>query len=319
MHDTPIGQHPSQKPAPGQLADIFLLHATVLEVSIGTNPADDASLGKLVRRRLSRLERVLATHGGSLIRQMPQGLVVTFDTAETAVLVAAEMQRRCAAIPQIQATRIGLQIGIHAATPGLEDEAVEAEQSWLAALPGEDSIALSAKTMEALPETLRTKTSALIREHVDMGCHLVDWAAMPMPPTPVTAPGNRTVPPVKTISDRRPRLTLRQGDRSYSFGAEKSVISIGRDPTNDVVITTGKASRRHCQIVYRLDYPVLIDLSLNGTYVKSGDKPEEAVRKSMLPLTESGKIGFGHSCKVDTGQVFEFEICRFQTTSADKI
>ena len=300
-------------PASSGLASTYLVHAAVLEVSSRAAPPDETLMGKLIRRRLSRLERVLATHGGSLVRQMPQGLLAAFDSAETAVLVACEMQRRCAVIPQILETQIGLKIGIHATTPqndldGTFDIA-EIEASRLANLLGEGTIVVSGTVVKALPEILRENSAVLGRENIGAAAHLVDWGAIPMRPAPapptqpeITAPTPKAAPPAVS------HLVLRNGGRSYRFAGDKSVITIGRAPDNDIVISAPNASRQHCRVIYRLGNHVLVDLSMNGTYVKSGDAPEEIIRKSMVTLSGSGRIGFGHSCRGDDEQTFEFEI-----------
>ncbi|MFZ2973311.1 MAG: FHA domain-containing protein [Ferribacterium limneticum] len=311
MYDTPLRPLAGATPAAGEPANIYLVHAAVLKVSAQANAPDEALLEKLFRRRLSRLERVLASYGGSLIRKMPQGLLAAFDTAEAAVLVACEMQRRCAVIPQILETQIGLKIGIHPAKSGRDQSAGETAAARLATLLGEGSIVAAGTVVEALPEILRDKTALLVRENIGIAAHLVDWGTIPMLPAPAPTPPPRAralVAPPQTAKPPAVSLVLRQGERSYRFDGEKSVITIGRSPENDVVIRTPNASRQHCRIIYKLDNHVLVDLSMNGTFVKSGNAPEKAIRKNMVTLSGSGQIGFGHSCEVDGEQVFEFEI-----------
>jgi hypothetical protein len=156
--------------------------------------------------------------------------------------------------------------------------------------------------VEALPETLREKTALLVGDKLDLAAHVVDWDAIPMRPAPASIPASPTKLPGTS-------LILRQGDRSYRFDRDKSVITIGRAPESDIVIRTPNASREHCRIVYRLDNHVLVDMSMNGTFVKSGESPEKAIRKNMVTLSGRGQIAFGHSCQIDGEHVFEFEIC----------
>lgn len=307
MHNTTLSPRTEERPAKADQINACLLHATACEASPRPGSVDDATLSKLLRRRLSRLERVIDAHGGLLVRHLPQGLLVAFDTAEAAVLIAAEMQRRCAVIPQIQETRIALKIGIHAATPGLE-AAAEAAACGLATAHEGDAIVASGVAIEALPDILRQKTSVLAGDNSGLAAHLVDWKTFPAPPVRVTAPAPRNPAPRDSDKPRRICLVLRQGERSYRFSGEKSSIAIGRDPANDIPIQSPKASRQHCRIIYRDDSLELVDLSMNGTYVKSGDGPELAIRKTRTPLTGKGKIGFGHSCLGDAGQAFDYEI-----------
>lgn len=280
--------------------DTYLLHATVFEAVPHPAAVDDAMLGKLVRRRLSRLERVLEAHGGRLVRYLPQGMVAAFATAEAALLIAAEMQRRCAVIPQIQETRLGLKIGLHGVPPGL-DAIGETAAGGLATLHGGNALVASGMVIDALPEHLRRKTSTLVRDDNGLAARLVDWASLPPPPARSPRSGESARP--RPIS-----LVLRRGERSYRFDGEQAVITIGRDLGNDVTVLSPKVSRRHCRIICRADSLVLVDLSTNGTFLVPGGGTEIAIRKGMSPLVGKGRIGFGHSCQVDAGQVFDYEI-----------
>lgn len=299
MHDK-TRRPPAAETAASALAPAYLIHAAVLEISGRSNSLDQILLDKLVRRRLSRLERVLAAHGGALMRKLSQGLLAAFDTAEAAVLVACEMQRRCAVIPQIMETQIGLKIGIHARLPGHAPAVAEAVAESLAMHLAEGSIVVSTAVATALPENLREKTS-VIGAATGIPAHAIDWRTMPMRPAPVTRPEEKP-------ASAKPSLILRLGEHNFRFDGGKSVITIGRDPANDVVIKNPRASRQHCRIIHRLDHHVLVDLSMNGTFVKAGDAPEQAVRKNMVTLAGSGRIGFGQSCQSDGEPVFEFEI-----------
>lgn len=300
MNNPSILQHTGQPPSNVGRGDIYLLHATVFEAALRPDGVDDITLGKLVRRRLSRLERVLDRHGGRLVRHLPLGLLASFDTAEAALLIAGEMQRRCASIPQIQETRIGLKIGLHATPPGREAVG-EAAAAGLATLHGGNAIVASGMVIDALPDSLRQKTSTVVRDANGLAAHLIDWASLPEPPVSPSGPAESAKP--------RPLcLTLRQGERSYRFCGEQSVITIGRDPHNDVTVPFPKASRQHCRIICRPDSLVLVDLSTNGTYLAPGGGLEIAIRKNLSPLAGTGKIGFGLSCQVDAGQVLEYEI-----------
>lgn len=307
--DRPTTRNKSTRRVAG-VSGAYLVHAAVLEVSAPANAPDGALLAKLVRRRLSRLERVLAAHGGAFVRQIQQGLLASFDTAEAAVLGACEMQRRCAVIPQIAETRIALKIGIHPATSGLGSSSAfdpaEATAAKLATLLGEGGIVVSGTVFEALPATLREKTAPVSNDGAEMAAHAIDWDSIPMLPAPKV---DRPPKIPETAKPPTAGLVLRQGGQTFRFGSGQSVITIGRDPANDIAISDPKASRKHCQIVNRLGSYVLVDVSLNGTYVSSGAGTEQLIKKNMATLIGSGQISFGHSGQLDSEHAFAFEIC----------
>jgi pSer/pThr/pTyr-binding forkhead associated (FHA) protein len=73
-----------------------------------------------------------------------------------------------------------------------------------------------------------------------------------------------------TQSARRPaasggRVVCLTDGREYTVGSEPLVF--GRDAGSDVVVTGGDVSRRHAEIQLGTDGYVLMDLSVNGTYV----------------------------------------------------
>lgn len=308
MHDHPIRSLFSRPTATSELSDVYLVHAVVVEVLGKTDLPDPATRSKLISRRLNRLERVVAEQGGSVVRILPQGLLTAFDSAEDAVLVASEMQRRCAVIPQISETQIGLRIGIHVTAPCSTTDrafaAAESEAERLAGLLNEGNIVVSTAVVKALPDSLRDHTAVPGRGNFGLGVHLIEWNSLPMRPAPPSQAPLSIAEPEKAPTE----LILRQGDQHYLFAGGKSVITLGRDPQNDVVTHAPNASRHHCRIISRADDLVLVDLSMNGTYVQLDDQPEQVVRKSMFTLSGRGRISFGHSSRTHSDQVFEFEI-----------
>lgn len=308
MHAHPMRSLFVPPTAANEPTAVYLVYAVVVEVSGKSDLPDPAMLSKLLSRRLNRLERVVDEQGGWVLHMLPQGLLSAFDSAEDAVLVASEMQRRCAVIPQISETQIGLRIGIHVASPGSSKDgafaAAENEAKRLAGLLDEGNVVVSAAVVKALPDSLREHTAVPGRENFGLGVHLIEWNSLPMRP----APPRRAPASSAKAKKASTELILRQGDRCYRFVDGKRVITIGRDPENDVVTYAPNASRLHCQIISRADDIVLVDLSMNGTYVQLDDKPEQVIRKSMFTLTGRGRISFGHSNTKHSDQVFEFEI-----------
>ena len=71
-------------------------------------------------------------------------------------------------------------------------------------------------------------------------------------------------------------------------------IKIGRDPSNDMVVNSTKASRVHARIFERGGNFVIADQSSNGTYVAiDGNTREVTLRREEAVLGERGYIGLG--------------------------
>lgn len=281
----------------------YLLLGAVHEISDQAPPLDDALQHKLIQRRLKRLERVLTSHGGWLVRPIEKGLIACFHSAEAALIGASEMQRRCAVIPKLAETQLALRIAIHTAEnlawPGNAADPALGGLASLAGLVPHSGIVVSETFTSHLPAELQAMLTPTPWPGRDATAYVADWNCMPMqrtPATPSPAPG------------QGPQLILRQGKRSYCFDSRLGKVTIGRDPGNDIVIHNPRASRRHCRIVHRLGNFVLLDTSTNGTYLTTAKHAERRVHKSMSPLTGFGQISFGQPWQADTQSGLTFEI-----------
>lgn len=300
----------------GKSGRVYLVHAVVLEVSGHAGVSDELLMGKLVRRRLNRLERVMASFGGAILKQMPDGLLGSFETAEAAVLGACEMQRRCAVIPQLSETQIALKIGIHSASLGLIENGVSdlarATGARLATLLDGACIVLSGNVVDALPPELHDKAAPVSHQGTDITAYVIDWDSVPMTRTPVSAApsaeGRDISKFVTGTATHAPSLVLVLGDKTYRFGPDHPVITIGRDPSNDIQIINAKASRLHCRIINQFGRYVLFDISTNGTFIRTSEGNKLVALKKMVPLSGSGWLSFGHVSKIDDPLAFAFEV-----------
>jgi pSer/pThr/pTyr-binding forkhead associated (FHA) protein len=73
-----------------------------------------------------------------------------------------------------------------------------------------------------------------------------------------------------------------------SYSLEKPIISVGRQPGNDLVLDTAGVSRYHFVLELRGERAFLIDKeSQNGTYVDGvkvpPDEPQPAMRSGWMP------------------------------------
>ena len=106
---------------------------------------------------------------------------------------------------------------------------------------------------------------------------------------------------------RRPaRILLHHGARALELDEVRSILTLGRDPQNDVVIGDRMASRMHARIERRRDKFVLIDQSSNGTYVSVEGEAEIHLRREELTLRGRGLVSFGHARDDEACEVLLF-------------
>lgn len=88
-------------------------------------------------------------------------------------------------------------------------------------------------------------------------------------------------------------LTLQYGNRRFNFLPQQGSMHIGRDSSNELVVTASAASRTHAVLEYSRGKYVLSDISTNGTYLTTQNQQSLYLRRETVPLLGSGKIGLG--------------------------
>ena len=74
---------------------------------------------------------------------------------------------------------------------------------------------------------------------------------------------------------------------------KRASLTVGREESNGIVITSDKVSRVHARIEYRNGHFSLIDQSSNGTYVADSGGARYKVSNETHVLMGNGSISFG--------------------------
>jgi pSer/pThr/pTyr-binding forkhead associated (FHA) protein len=91
-------------------------------------------------------------------------------------------------------------------------------------------------------------------------------------------------------------------------------VTLGRAKESDIVIHDPRASRNHARIELRHDKFVLIDLSTNGTYIKSINSVTSkagssvAVKSGEAILSGQGRLSFGRRWKEGIPDYLEYVV-----------
>ena len=88
-------------------------------------------------------------------------------------------------------------------------------------------------------------------------------------------------------------LLLSFEGREIEMKPSTSEMSIGRDPTCDVVLDSNFASRNHATIISRRGKFFLNDHSSNGTYVRRDGEAATFLKRDLLQLNQKGEISVG--------------------------
>ena len=274
----------------------LFLHAKVARTGTDGETFDDAQAGHPIERRLNRIERVAAAYYGQVDLRFDDGMLVTFDSADGAVLGACEMQHRCAVLPQVSRQKLALRIGIHQGlvrqrSKDLADDAREIA-SRLARI--NDGILISREMGAGLGKELSRLARPLEEADADTPVFVIDWRRE----IPSGAYGGESFWPTSMHSlPASPYVYLHFGLKMLEVSENNPVATIGRDPASDLVLTDIHVSRNHCRIERTAKGVLLTDSSTNGTIVLGEGAQERLVKNSSVALEGRGMIFFGRPFK----------------------
>jgi len=267
----------------------------------------DVAAYAAIERCLQALKRVTEDFGGRTIKTIGDEVMAVFPTAEAVCDAAIEMQWRVIELPPLEDERISIRIGMHYGAAVEKDGDVFGDSvnvaSRLTEVANPGQIITSAQVVAALPERLTSGARRLWPVSVKGKAEPVDvfevmWDGGEGATITLTAPFELPKVP------QRMRLLYRGSQ--VAVDADRPVVSIGRDASNELVVDARNASRVHARLEYRRDKFVLIDLSTNGTYVLDDQQQEIRLRREEYILDGDGVISFGRSHQAGAGDCVEF-------------
>jgi class 3 adenylate cyclase len=294
--------HPSQAVLFVDICDSTQLYETL---------GDDLA-ARRVRGCLEALARLVGEASGRVVQRIGDELMCVFPSADAALDTACEMQAWTAHRASNTSPTLAVRIGCHFG-PVLEKAGDLFGDSV--------NLAARARGMAKAAQVITTEATAnrlcpALRERVrllgtftikgkaeDVTLYEVIWQETDDATQLGTQPGARpgTLRPAS--------LLLRHAGRELMLdGKSRGALIIGRDAACDIVIPDPKASRRHARIESRRDKFVLIDQSVNGTYVRIGDEPLVLLHEELI-LYAHGSMSFGHRPDTTGAAIVEFA-CR---------
>lgn len=237
--------------------------------------------------------RLTVEHGGTVIKTMGDGAMVTCPNAESALLAAIATQE--AHIGHEAAIGIGVHYG-----PVIEEgddvfgDAVNVS-ARLCGLAKAGEILTTEETTRTFPGLLRTMcrhidTTMVKGRKEPVSIHQVTWESGGDSTMTIVA-GSLSLSPG---GKREKTLLLTVGGRDVTFSAKSESLTFGR-MNCDVVVPDTLASRQHAKIEDWRGKFMLVDQSTNGTYVIFDHGGETKLKRDDTELTESGYIGLGRA------------------------
>ena len=293
---------------------LTIVFADVSESTAIYESLGDAHALALVKRLFDTLTAKVVAGGGTIVKTLGDGMVCRFEDPERAFETSCEIQEAALAAEASDGPRLALKVGLNWGPVVLERGDVFGDTvnvcARLAGLAGPHQVLTTQETIDALPSRLRSRTRKLhaikVRGRLEaVKVWEVLWRSDPDVTEALTRSGLMHAAKAKRNSILK--LTYRGG--TVVVEQSSAGVKLGRDKANDVVVSSGKASRVHARIFGRGGHFVILDLSSNGTYVAIDGAEEEIVLlREETVLGERGAIGLGGAASKPGDHVLRYRL-----------
>jgi adenylate cyclase len=265
----------------------------------------------VIAKALALFSQSATRHRGTIVKSIGDEIMCTFPTPHAAADAAMDMQRslkQAIAAQDLGVQTLAIRTGFHSG-PVIADgadvfgDAVNIAARVAAyAKPGQ--ILITRQTATQMPSGKNTNVRFVGNTQVKGKREIIELFEL------IWEHENLTM--MQDVGDKRTdagrRLTATFQNKSIELNAQQPVLHMGRGTENEFVILDPLASRMHARIERRHDRFVLIDQSLNGTFVMMQGLEELALKRDEIALTGSGLIALGKSTAVDRDACVVFTI-----------
>lgn len=270
----------------------------------------DAAARIVIDRLLGLAARAVNAHGGRVAKEIGDEILAVMPGADAAGRAACDLMLAVQACEPQAGVPLAMHAGFHAGPFSERHGDVVGEAVNVAGRLTSYAKAGQILTTSASAHTISPLVRRLMRPlgPLDVGgrrealaVEEIAWRSEDGDETTVSEAT------LRAAQSAGSRLALRMGARVWTVGAQTRHLSVGRDPSCDIVTGSTQASRNHGVIVYRNGGFFYTDTSLNGSFVTFGRSGESEIRRSQILLSGEGEIRFGHTAG-DEGEALAFRI-----------
>jgi class 3 adenylate cyclase len=271
----------------------------------------DRQAKKIVDKCLGMLSEVVTRNRGFIIKKIGDELMCTFDDPQNASQAASEMQvtlKQASAFGTFSNEAVRIRVGFHFGCVirdrgDVFGDAVNVAARVVAQAKA-GQILTTKESLSLLPQELHAGTRFIDRiavkgktKELEIYEVLWDLADLTMGPEALRE---------RPRFDQRIRVSFR--GREVVLGEDRTSLRMGRGEDNDIIVPDNQSSRLHARIELRRERFVLVDQSLNGTYVKIEGEEEVCLRRDELALKGSGSISLGRPTDLAKDLVVAFSV-----------
>ena len=289
----------TQQQATLAVAFVDVRGSTALYETLG-----DRRARELTAAALALFTKGVELQGGTVIKLLGDGAMVTLPSAEAALLASIGSQEAQSG------KQVGMGIGIQYGTVLLEQDDVFGDAVNVAArlcgLAKAGEILTTADTVRHLPMMLRALTrhidTAIVKGRREpVAIHQVLWEEA----GDSTTTRLSTSAPLPAAPTRSVSLTL--GGKTARIDTAGRPLVLGRTQ-GDLVVPDSLVSRQHATIDATRGKFFLTDASTNGTFILFDHGAHTALRRESGELTDSGWIGLGRPPTADNPYRIRFVV-----------
>ena len=280
--------------------------STKLYETLGDSTARDT-----VAKCVSIMDEETKRQKGRVVKTIGDEVMSVFEDPSAAADAAAGMQERISAGLVIQGKNISIRVGFHfgpvivEADGDVYGDAVNTAARMAGQAKAGQTLTTSA-TSDKLSDVWKASTRQIDRAAVKGKKDEIDMIELLWQREDVTRMST-SFKPSGGETAKKAKLHLRYRDQSVEVNELNSSIVMGRADENDLVVKNTLISRLHARIEYRKGNFVLVDQSINGTYVRTSSGEELFVRRDNYPIKGSGIIGLGQRLAPESPDAISFQ------------
>ena len=279
--------------------------STKLYETLGDTVARDT-----VAKCVSIMGEETQRQSGRVVKTIGDEVMSVFEDPSAAADAAGGMQERISSGLVVQGKNIAIRVGFHFGPVIVEtDGDVYGDAVNTAArMAGQakaGQILTTAATVDIMSDTWKASTRQIDRAVVKGKKDEIDMIEILWQREDVTRMSTSFKPAAAAV--KKAKLMLRYRDQSVEVNESNSSVVMGRADESDLVVKNTLISRLHARIEYRKGNFVLVDQSINGTYVRTSGGEELFVRRDNYPIKGNGIIGLGQRLAPESPDAISFQ------------
>lgn len=272
----------------------------------------DSVARETVAKCVSIMDEETKRQKGRVVKTIGDEVMSVFEDPSAAADAASGMQERISAGLVVQGKNIAIRVGFHfgpvivEADGDVYGDAVNTAARMAGQAKASQTLTTSA-TADKLSDVWKASTRQIDRAAVKGKKDEIDMIELLWQREDVTRMSTSFKPGGGGGAEtKKAKLHLRYRDQSVEVNELNSSIVMGRADENDLVVKNTLISRLHARIEYRKGNFVLVDQSINGTYVRTSSGEELFVRRDNYPIKGSGIIGLGQRLAPESPDAISF-------------